>query len=257
MKEINFEPETFFQSNKQAIEELLDFPSIEKYRYRCSAIVLPQISNWEDNDLNIIFDDAKKMFIVKFQGTSPSVYEISKILEKEIPFKIAGTSFCDCGEKLSLGEHSIKVKNNDFYFEANFYCNNCSKEIKKQKDGLKDFIKNWGFGISEIKLELDKENENWLTKSIYKKYDTLIENISKGNIKNVINQLQHYVFEIRDEELIALWATISCKFNEIEEDNIIGVIPSEERVLLKSKLLQSLCHLAFSLRQIEIEKSCI
>lgn len=254
MNDINIGIGTFFDTNKQAIRELLDFPSIEHYRYRCSAIVLPQITKWEDNDLNIEYNEFNKTFSVKFKGTSANSNDLSRILEKEIPIRIAETSFCECGNKLSLGKHSIKIKNNDYFLEANFFCISCNLEIRKEKEGFKSFIKSWGFGISEINLDVESLESNDVFDSINIKYNNLIERVSKGGIKDVISQLKYSVFELKDEELIALWATISCKYNEIEEDNILGIIPSNERILLKSKLLQSLCHLIFSLKKAELNK---
>ncbi|WP_199314301.1 CHAT domain-containing protein [Planktothrix sp. FACHB-1365] len=100
----------------------------------------------------INWDEDKREFRVElFLRCVYDGYELHHLL-KRLPLSIAQDSFCSCGSKLSLSNHTIRRSGDEFEFEGIYICLVCRKEQRRIFNDLKRRIYNSWKNINSIEI---------------------------------------------------------------------------------------------------------
>ena len=119
----------------------------------CSAprMLLTYAMNLHNTSFNIEWNSDKKTFVVRL-FTKPESEVLPEMI-KEIPLKIAQTSTCSCGEKLTLGDYSVGSSDGGFSLDAVYFCTSCKESSQLEKSGFKTFIKGWFSSLKKIEIK--------------------------------------------------------------------------------------------------------
>ena len=119
----------------------------------CAALFYRDSVDWEKSSLEIKWNSADRYFSVEFKGSGEIDVPLAELLSKRVPLQIARASTCDCGTTLELGDYAVAVEDNDFRFQANYFCPSCKSRLTAEKNGLKRVLETWFTGLKKIEIK--------------------------------------------------------------------------------------------------------
>jgi RNase P subunit RPR2 len=79
---------------------------------------------------SISWDEEKKAFLVKIQGTCTPCGIQDEVSIKRLPVLIAKSSNCSCGAGLALKDHNFTFSGTELDFTAVYQCTQCANQQK-------------------------------------------------------------------------------------------------------------------------------
>ena len=119
----------------------------------CAAALYRSASDWEKSSLEIKWNASERYFSVEFKGTGEITLPLAEVLSKRIPLRVTHASTCECGATLELGDYTVAVEDNDFRFQADYFCRSCKARLSAEKKGFRKLLETWITGLKRIEIQ--------------------------------------------------------------------------------------------------------